>query len=45
MPLYGLYIDPFWNFDEKVGVFVPNKGLRNTIESLRFHNSDEDGNV
>ena len=35
VPLYGLYIDPFWNFLRKgrtlFGIFVPNGGLQNTI--------------
>ena len=33
VPLYGLYIDSFWNFDEKsktlFGIFVLNGGLQN----------------
>ena len=33
--LYGLYIDPFWNFWGKsrtlFGIFVPNGGLQNMI--------------
>ena len=32
VPLYGLYIDPFWNFCRKsgtlFGIFVPNGGLQ-----------------
>ena len=35
VPLYGLYIDPFWNFLRKsrtlFGIFVPNEGVQNTI--------------
>ena len=35
VPLYDLYIDPFWNFWRKsrtlFGIFVPDGGLQNVI--------------